>query len=186
MNKEEIKNKQKVEIHDHENSNRIEKEALKTKLLSSKDFPVNLSNLDKATVKSICKTTKLRDVRNLCETYALKVTTTAPKTKKLGFKRRTKKKHAPKEKVKQSKRKSRPNQHLFFKPNSFRRRKSEVSIFDNIKNLLWPFNINNIFKSSQGSSNAESQFMSRMDTRSFPSSKRRGWLEDAVKRYGFV
>ena len=180
-NKEEIKKSSM----NHENFNKIEKEVLKTKLWPSKDLPVNLSNLDKATVKSICKTTKLRDVRNLCETYALKDPKAVPKTKKPSFKKRIKKKPVKKKEKTHSKRKPRPNQHLFFKPNSFRRRKSEVSLFDSIKNLLWPFNMN-IFKTSQQTDNSENQFMDRMDTRSFPSSKRRGWLEDALKRYGYV
>ena len=168
---------------------------------------LNLNQLDKATVREICQTTRMRHVKNLCKEYSLalpkKSATVIPARKWPVKKKRTRR---PKPEPRQhtsstsspkpvSQRKTGAKLHetnskkkgpLFFKPNSFQRRKTQHSLLDSLTSLIWP--PANLFRtppqplaSSSSSKNPLSGRRSDMIL-----SSRKGWLADVLNNYGFV
>ena len=163
---------------------------LKTlKKKSSHPKKLNLNNLDKATVREICQSTRMRHVKNLCIEYSLALptkTTTVLPTPKIKWPKKRKRTRKPKP---VSQRKSALKQYnpdklkakepLFFKPNSFQRRRTQHSLFDSLSSLLWP--PADLFRTPVTLKKPSSGRRSDQTL-----SSRRGWLGSVLNSYGFV
>ena len=141
---------------------------------------LNLNSLDKATVYRICKKTKSRDVSTLCREYSMNNAREVQREvlKKKNYKakdmktrrKKTNKKQHPTKKLTKPKSKK----HLFFEPNSFRRRQSErsVSLLDqlaSVSRLIWPVPTRRKSDISSASNKVKNN--------------KRGWLGDAMNNY---
>ena len=124
---------------------------------------IDLSGMDKVMVKEICSTTRLSDVRSMCREYFVKKIN---KTKTKG--RQDRKRFRKKITSTTTTEKPKYTGHLFFEPNSFRRRKSQLSIFDSLKSLI--LSPTTLLKQRHRSVNRRT-------------SSEKGWLHDAVRNY---
>ena len=165
----------------------------KPKSKSSTQKKLNLNNLDKAAVREICQSTRMRHVKNLCREYSLALptkTTLAPAKKKWPTKKRKRtKKPKP---VSQRKTETLKQQHnpdeakvrgpLFFKPNSFQKRRTQHSIFDSITSLIWP--PADLFRPPITLISSRKPLSGRRSDQTI--SSRKGWLGRVFNSYGFV
>ena len=146
-------------------------EQLDTTTKAAKKQLPTLNGLDKSRVEKICSTTRLSDVRNLCKEYSLK-------NDKPKYAKKKNEDHKPVKKYKKERKPKKPriterkklSHHLFFEPNSFRRRKGHMSLFDSLKSfILTPTKMFH-------------QNVRKKHRKSFSTN----WLQDAVKSYGRI
>ena len=153
---------------------------------------LNLNNLDKATVREICQSTRMRHVKNLCIEYSLalptKATTVLPIRKtKWPKKRKRTRKPKPVSQRKSALKQYKPDklkakEPLFFKPNSFQKRRTQHSLFDSISSLLWP--PADLFRTPVTLTSSKNPSSGRRSDQTL--SSRKGWLGSVLNSYGFV
>ena len=164
----------------------------KPKSKSSSQKKLNLNSLDKAAVREICQSTRMRHVKNLCREYSLALptkTTVAPAKKKWPTKKRkrTKKPKPVSQRKTETLKQHKPdeakvNGPLFFKPNSFQRRRTQHSFFDSLTSLIWP--PADLFRPPITLTPAKKTVSGRRSDQTI--SSRKGWLGRVFKSYGFV
>ena len=140
------------------------KEHLDTTTKAAKKQLPTLNGLDRSRVEKICSTTRLSDVRNLCKEYSLKKDKQNPNVKNQKKpKKKVMKERRPK--IPRTPERKKSSHHLFFEPNSFRRRKGHMSLFDSLKSLIMT------------PSKMFQQNVRKKHRKSFSTN----WLQDAVK-----
>ena len=154
---------------------------------SSPPKKLNINNLDKATVREICQSTRMRHVKNLCIEYSLTKTTTVVPAIKWPQKRKRTRKPKPVSQRKIASKQHKPDkikakEPLFFKPNSFQRRRTQHSLFDSLSSLIWP--PADLFRSPVTLTSSMKPLSGRRSDQTL--SSRRGWLGSVLNSYGFV
>ena len=157
---------------------------------------LNLNNLDKTAVREICQTTRMKDVKYLCKQYSLNSKSKkVQRLKRLKTKKLKTQKKPPKilpkkdtSKIKQIKRKRQHSlgarRHLYFEADSFRPRRSEVSLLDSLTSLLWPGSLVRAPVTLTAASEVKQPSPGRRSGHSLAPA--RGWLQGVLDTYSLV